>query len=157
MLKLSVSKPDWQRAIRALRVSAERKAELVAEAAGAETIAYLRSLTDEMRPPARRGGQERPAHPGHWADITGQLAASYGWEVESIPGGVRLVLTNGADYAVYLEDRNGFFVLTGVADPGGPVEEQIRAAMAVIAPEWQVKAGPVQVVRGSNLDQGDLR
>lgn len=142
MLRLSVSQPDWQQAIRELAISAEEKAKKVLESVGIETVSYLRSLTDEMRPPAKRGEGERQAHPGHWADVTGQLALSYAWDVQGLPGyGARLTLSNSAEYAVYLEARDGFFVLSGVTDPGGPVEQALRQAIAAIAPEWELRFG----------------
>jgi hypothetical protein len=53
------------------------------EALGIQTIAFLRSLTNEMRPPVRAGEGARHAHPGHWSDITGILANSYGWSLFS--------------------------------------------------------------------------
>lgn len=135
MLRLTVRQPNVAAQVAALRVSIQERVALVFEAVGAETIAYLRSLTDEMRPPIRRGGTPRRAHPGHWADVTSQLANSYGYEVEVLgDGGVRLVLRNGAEYAGHLEARDGFWVLSGVADPGGPVEEALQAVLPVIAP-----------------------
>lgn len=98
---------------------------------GDATIAYLRSYTSEMRPPARSGDtKERPAHPGHWADDTGALAGAYRYEVQRRGGEVRLVLLNDMEYAIYLEVRDGFFVLSGVTDPGGPVENALRQALA---------------------------
>lgn len=141
MLTLSVRKPDWQKAIQGLAVETEQKIRLVMEAVAVETIAYLKSHTAERRPPARRGGPLRPAHPGHWADVTGQLVNSYAWEVNPIDGGTRLVLRNDAEYAVYLEARDGFFVLSGVTDPGGPVEEALVEVCAKIAPEFRVVRG----------------
>jgi len=111
-------------------------------AVGLKTVAYLRSQTSERRPPVRAGGNERPAHPGHWADISGQLAASYDKDVQETPGGYRLVMTNSAEYAAALEARDGFFVLSGVTDPGGPLEVALRQAVATIAPEWTVTVYP---------------
>ena len=68
---------------------------LAIEAGCVEEIAYLRSLTDEMRPPApvnsagryipvaERTGMRR-AHPGHWADVSKNLASSYDHDVEIV-------------------------------------------------------------------------
>jgi hypothetical protein len=137
----------------------------VAEAVGALTIAYLRSLTNEMRPPigaqrrmgllglgrgqqgpreaieymSRGKGGPRPAHPGHWADVTGQLALSYSYEVRRTFGGIELVLKNNAEYAMALEAHDGYFVLTGVTEPGGPAEQALRRAVAEIAPGWEFR------------------
>jgi hypothetical protein len=138
MLQFSVRKPDVQKAVADLKVSIEEKARLVLEAVGVEVIAYLKSITDERRPPARGGLAERFAHPGHWADVTGILANSYGWEIVKIPGGWRLVLYNTAEYAIHLEHKEGFFVLSGVADPGGPVEEAVAEVVPRVAPGMRV-------------------
>lgn len=135
MLTLTISQPNVAAAIARLKVSIQERAALAFESVGVEVIAYLRSLTDETRPPVRRGGRLRQAHPGHWADVSGQLALSYGYEVDRLPdGGVRLVLKNGAEYAAYLEARDGFFVLSEVADPGGPVDQALEKVLPVIAP-----------------------
>lgn len=145
LLELSVSKPDWQQAIREMVADAETKARKVLESVGIETIAYLRTLTDEMRPPAKPGEGERHAHPGHWADVSGQLALSYAWDVVGLPGyGARLTLSNSAEYAAWLEARDGFFVLSGVTDPGGPLDEALRHAIAAIAPDWELEVGDVR-------------
>lgn len=106
-----------------------------AQAVGIKTIAYLRSLTSEMQPGYSRGklsgggrgskGAPRQAHPGHWADRTSILAASYYWKVEGVPNGARLTLGNSASYAKWLEDRNGYWVLSGAIARGGPVDNII--------------------------------
>jgi hypothetical protein len=142
MLQLSVRQPDWQKAIQDLAVAEREKIRLVLESVGAETIAHLKSITDERRPPARGTLGERFAHPGHWADVTGVLANSYGWEIQPTENGWRLILSNTAEYAIHLEARHGFFVLTGVADPGGPVEEALKDVASKIAPSWSVSALP---------------
>ena len=76
-LTFSIDDDEWVRGIEALEMPVVEKLGNIADAIGAETVAYLRSLTNEMRPPARKGEAPRQAHPGHWADVTGQLAASY--------------------------------------------------------------------------------
>lgn len=180
MLTLSINQAGMQEQIRAAIASKvldlQTAAVEILKTVGAETVAYLRSVTDEMRPPigahlnataAVEGGYyaleeggfvraqgpkraiaarmtlgsgvPRPAHPGHWADITGHLALSYAFSVVPTWNGARLTLSNSAEYAVYLERRNGFYVLSGVTDPGGPVETQLRAAVAVIDPTWEVR------------------
>jgi hypothetical protein len=106
---------------------------------GRRVVAYLRSLTNEMRPPIRTGGATRAAHPGHWADVTGRLAAGYEWRVDDTPTGAQLLLFNEVEYAAYLEAHDGFFVLRGVADPGGPVEIAMREAVPQVVPGWEVR------------------
>jgi hypothetical protein len=115
--------------------------ELMLMAVGEKTVAYLRSLTSEQRPPVKRSGPVRSAHPGHWGDVTGQLANSYGYYVYRSPGELQLVLYNTAEYAIFLEQHEGFFVLSGVTESGGPVEMAIRHAVAAIAPDWRVVIG----------------
>lgn len=117
----------------ALRID-ERRAMHALEAIGIEATNWLRSLTAEMVPPAgsrlvvradgtshlytpprHRGEGERQAHPGHWADVTGQLALSYGYEVLRVGAGVwMLELHNTSEYAEALENRSGYWVLEGV-------------------------------------------
>ena len=52
------------------------------EAAAIEYINYLRSTTHELRPPAKKGEGLRAAHPGGWADITGNLNRAYWFLVD---------------------------------------------------------------------------
>lgn len=146
MLTLSVDQPDWAEAIAAIEADDATKLRHVVDAIGPEVIAYLRSLTSEMRPPARVPGTSvvtgpRRAHPGHWADVTSVLAASYDFDVAGTPRSVTLTLRNTAEYAIHLENRFGYWVLSGVADPGGPVEQSLRRAVARFAPEWEVRRG----------------
>lgn len=131
-VKFTVDKPGVVEALAASSQAAQDKAEMLLASVGIETIAYLRSFTSESRPPARKGEGPRPAHPGHWADVRGQLALSYGYRVERIGTVSRLVLFNDAEHAIYLEHMEGYFVLQGVTDPGGPVVEAVRRAAALL-------------------------
>jgi hypothetical protein len=148
-------------AIDRIRRQTVQKTVNFANAVGAQTIAELRSLTSEIRPPAgarttapmthrtvspgrlsrivqRRlparssigSGHARRAHPGHWADITGQLAASYAFTVRATERGAVLRLSNSAAYAKYLEEHDGFWVLSGAVEQGGPVDRIIAALNA---------------------------
>ena len=51
------------------------------EYAGFNLVAFLRTLTTKLRPPAKLGEGMRQAHPGGWADITGNLNAAYRFRV----------------------------------------------------------------------------
>lgn len=115
-----------RKSVEATLFKTKQKAVYAAHVVGSETIAFLRSLTDEMRPPARAGEGPRRAHPGHWADIRGTLSASYSYKVEATEFGARLTLINTAEYAVYVDLREGFYVLRGVGDVGGPIERILR-------------------------------
>ena len=50
-----------------------------------DEVGFLQSFTAEMRPPLRKGQPPRPAHPGHWADVTGDLASSFKTRVGKLP------------------------------------------------------------------------
>ena len=106
------------------------------DALGIEIVAWLQSLTAEMRPPPgsrlvvsaagrqylytppRYAGEgDREAHPGHWADVTGTLAAAYGHDVQMAGAGVwMLELVNSSAYAEALEARDAYWVLDPVFD-----------------------------------------
>jgi hypothetical protein len=119
----------------------DKRIELILQIVGANTVAYLRSLTTVRRPPVRKGEGERWAHPGGWADISSNLANAYAFEVRQSGAGWELVLSNHMEYAAYLEAKDGYFVLSGVTEPGGPVEQAIRDAVAEVAPGWVVRYG----------------
>lgn len=53
------------------------------EKSGFDLVAFYRTITSELRPPVRAGDGMRQAHPGHWADITGNLASSYRFTVNA--------------------------------------------------------------------------
>lgn len=130
-LRLQSVRPEVLAAVKRLELTTQQKIALVAEAMALEVVAYLRSLTAETRPPAKAGEGWRYAHPGHWADITGQLANSYDHYVAVVAGGVVVAFVNYAEYARHLEQHDGYFVLSGVTAPGGPVEVAlVRVAKA---------------------------
>lgn len=140
MLTLQAVEPDVLSAVKKLQLDASRKLELLADMIGADVIAYLRSLTSELRPPAPGKHDPRQAHPGHWADVKGQLAGAYGYEVERRSDAeVALILKNGSEHALWLEIKEGFFVLRGVAERNGPVAQALRKVIAAVAPGWQVE------------------
>lgn len=122
MIKATVKKANYRKAVESTVFVTKQKAIYAAHVVGNETVAYLRSLTDDMRPPARNGEGPRRAHPGGWADVRGTLAASYSYKVDPTEHGARLTLVNTAEYAIYLELMDGFYVLSGVGEPGGPIE-----------------------------------
>lgn len=137
--RVELPEPDFAEAFQALEADIPTKAGFILELVGSQVIAYLRSLTGNMRPPARKGEPPRSAHPGGWADITGNLALAYAYEVTQEPDGATLTLTNHMEYAAALEAKDGYFVLKGVADRNGPVEEEIRRIAALVAPDWEIR------------------
>lgn len=139
MFTLSARQPDWQQAIKYLAITTEAKVAKVMDSVGSETIKYLQSFIALSHPPGRpRVG---PFHPGGWRDQSKSLSEGYNYTVTPVRGGTRLAIRNDDQEASYLEHRNGFFVVGGVTDPGGPVETALVAAAAVIAPEWVVARG----------------
>lgn len=154
--------------LRRLSMSVGERLVLLGELIGLEVISYLRSLTTNSRPPVRKGEPSRRAHPGGWADITGTLALGYRFEVladgkkvrwstaqapgddpgrinvlrASLPDApistVEIVFINGTEYAAALESHDGYWVLSGIEDPGGPIEPAIRRAVSIVAPEWRI-------------------
>jgi hypothetical protein len=135
----TVLSEDILREIEAVRISEMQKVRNVAEMVGHETIAFLRSKTGETQPPLRAGQPSRRAHPGGWADVSGNLALAYEFEILEEPDGWLVHFRNGMEYAAILEARDGYFVLRGVTDPGGPVDRALRIAIARIAPDWTVQ------------------
>jgi hypothetical protein len=149
---------------KAVEVETIERFRLAADQLGREVIDYLKSLADppEFRPglarskktgklyqptfvgPRRANRQlaiegPRRAHPGHWADRSGQLALSYTYEVLVDRNGVSLVFRNTAEYAFWVEVHDGFFVLSGVLDEGGPADKAFRAIAAKLYPDWRVE------------------
>jgi len=108
----------------------------VADFVGIRTIELLRSYINETRPPVRPGEPARKARYGHWADNSGNLARAYDYNVEQTPNSITIVFSNSMDYAAALDVKEGFFVLRGVADRGGPVEQMLRRAVQELAPDW---------------------
>jgi hypothetical protein len=142
-LHLSAVTPEVLEPLLKLQMDEKQKLILILQMVGMQTIAYLRSLTSEMRPPGRKPSGiktgVRRAHPGHWADLSGQLANAYSWEVIDRGNEVVLVLRNSAEYAMWLELRDGFFVLSGVTEPGGPVMKALEVIVPQVAPGWSVR------------------
>jgi len=123
MLTLTVGKPEWQKAVAAIALTTEAKARLIVESVGKETVAYLKSRTEQDR---------------GWVNRSGELARSYRYSVAEVLGGAALTLYADADHAIYLEARDGLFVLNGITDRGGPIEQALREVCAAIAPEFTV-------------------
>lgn len=80
------------------------------EDAGDEIIEYLRSYTGQLKPDGRM------KHPGEWADITYHLKESFYNNVTKTEVGWVLTLGNDASYAIFLDRKRGYYVLSGVID-----------------------------------------
>ena len=109
----------------------------IVDAALGETVTQLKGHTNEMRPPIKPGGPLRAAHLGHWADRTKVLVNAYRHEVHGSASLVEGLLINDdpGGYGRFLDERGAFFVLRGVADPGGPVQRVLAATVARF-PGW---------------------
>lgn len=127
-------------AIKSIEASTRTKVRLVLQEVGELTVKYLQSYLVTAGGPPDYKSPPRPPHPGHWRDITGLLRESYYWRIRERAGGPVLELGNTADYAAALEARVGYFVLSGVTDPGGPVERAMRQAVKVVAPDWIIRS-----------------
>lgn len=131
LLSIRTKPADFEAAIRALAPDTEARLLRVLDAVGAATVEWLASRTTE-----ERGWVTRRLTPK-------VLAESYSYTVARLEqGGARLTLANTDFTSVFLEAWDGFFVLSGVLDPGGPVEQKLIEVCADIAPEFVV------VVRG---------
>lgn len=104
------------------------RAEQTLELVGVRLVTWLQAFLKESAPPVRAGEGERTRRRGWWADVTGQLALAYSWEVRQVgPTTWGLVIINSAEYAEALEAKEGYFVLSGAFDTG-TAEELLRAA-----------------------------
>lgn len=126
--------------IKGIEASTRDKVRLLLIEVGDLTVRYLQSyLTTSGGPPDYKS-PPRPPHPGHWRDISTTLRDSYYSRVQMRGGWPVLEIGNTAPYAAALEARIGYFVLTGVTDPGGPVERAMRQAVRVVAPDWIIRS-----------------
>ena len=162
-VSFQVERAEWQEAVRNAIPQGTRLLAQVLEMIGWETVSWLRSHTDKMRPPIRKGLAERPAHPGEWADVSGDLARAYRFEIWAglnrvrwsaegeavtvrgvIPrqieptAGLTLFIVNSWAYAAALEAKNGYWVVSGVGDENSPVFRALYAAIAAM-PEWTIE------------------
>lgn len=135
-----------------------------------DVVTYLKSYTSKKNPPrykrkyninaaqfgvarvkltAKTRGSinpDRPAHPGGWSDVEGDLRDKYYGRVEVSPnGGHRLVIGNRSEHAAYVEAMDGLFVVTGVFQPGGPVMRALNKYLKKHAPGVKVRRESIGV------------
>ena len=112
MLKVKVRQPNWKQAIESLVPTTIGTVVTVLDEVGKEMVDWLESLTEAERGwIARRGGAG--------------LAGGYRYAVAKTETGARLVIRNTVFYSIILEQRDGLFVLSGIMDPGGKVEQKL--------------------------------
>lgn len=128
---LQLDMSEMRQRLEARAKEGDKKLGQILEEVGALTVAFLRSYTTEKN----RAG--RPKHPGGWADKTFKLRDSYYYEVQREAGAWLLIIGNTGRHAQLVE-ATGKFVVRGVTEPGGPVEEALRKAVAQLAPDWVV-------------------
>lgn len=122
----------------AVKMDEMQKMRNALEMIGRDVVAFLRSTTSTTRPAARAGEPRRKAHPGGWADVTGNLANAYAFEIIQDGSGFVLRFENSMEYAATLEERDGYYVLSGVTESGGPVEQALKQVVSRAFPEWRV-------------------
>ena len=88
------------------------------DAAGREIVEFARSITSEIRPPARKGEGERLGHPGHWADDTKNLANAYDSDAGIEGDRVYCEVSNSMEYAAALDAKDDYWVLRGLETGG---------------------------------------
>lgn len=82
------------------------RVQLTTEVLAVETVNWMRSTDPrKTQPPARAGEGERVAHPGGWADITGNLQSQYKYRLTRYPRYIELMWMNVAEYAKYLDGK----------------------------------------------------
>lgn len=132
-----------------------------------DVVAYLKSYTSKKNPPryARKFfinkdqarikvtkknigsiSPDRPAHPGGWSDVEGDLRDKYYGRVEKAEnGGWRAVIGNRSEHAAYVEAMQGLFVVTGVFDKSGPVMKALNKYLKMYAPGAKIMNRVVSV------------
>lgn len=79
-----------------------------------DMIEHAQGYTGRLRPPVYAGNPPRPAHPGNWADITTQLVQGYTYSVRWLGNELHFVFGNTVEYAIYLEKKSGYWVVSGL-------------------------------------------
>jgi len=120
MLSLSVNNDEFRAKLKRTLSDRLERGKRVVKLTATEVVNHATSLTGETRPPAKSGEGPRKAHPGGWADITGNLAISI--QVGDITVtrtkvkasfGVKAEASAVMEYAEVLDQRDGIDVLGG--------------------------------------------
>ena len=101
-------------------------------ASGVDVMNFAKSHTSEMRPPVREGEGERAAHPGRWADDTGELIGTHTSEYLKMYKHIhRVFLRTNMEYDEALEQMDGFSVLDYLIE-GGHATKFVEARLKEI-------------------------
>lgn len=152
MRNIELTMDDWIHEILQL-VAVDVKTYLVSYTSKVNPPRYKRryTLVNDVRTKVTKKmgiNAGRPAHPGGWSDVEGDLRDKYYARVEKAPtGGWRLVVGNRSDHAVYVEAMDGLFVVTGIFDVKGPVYKAINKYLKLYAPGAKIisRTGGIEV------------
>lgn len=164
-----VESPDYREFVNNIEMSMGERVQTILRLIGVEVRVYLQSYTSKRNPPRYRkkytygdSGErlkklykyeqralqpDRPAHPGAWSDVSKELMEGYYVQVKKNDVDWELVIGNRSSHAVYVEAKDGYFVVTGIMDPGGPVDRAIRRAFKLMGATWKIQNRPGQIVQ----------
>jgi len=129
---------DFYRQIGEEKRKVERVIPAVMEVVGIRIVEWLRSTDPSFG--IQSGG--RVAHPGHWADDSSNLSRGYAYEVIPTNQGFTLRFSNNIEYAAELDEKEGYFVLSGVADHMmAPAIVELKRALRSALPHYQIEIG----------------
>lgn len=155
-----VEEPDLLDMIKNISTNSQDQVRAVLEFARTDLLVFLKSYTNVYRPPryqrkfrlndqSRRiavdpGDRQdwRPAHPGGWADVENTLRDNYYVQLNWVGNAWQLLAGNRAPEAVFVEAMDGYFVVSGVMEPRGPVGRSIaKAVKALGIKNWKITGG----------------
>ncbi len=146
---LLIPEADMLAVVRRMHRRLDLKVLFVLDYIGKEVVRFLRDYTTELRPDDPRAVWStgpRPAHPGHWADITRDLRKKYAYEVVTVKEGEHLlVLKNQSEHAAYVEAMEGFYVIRGVLARGSPVHKALHQIMLRLDADEVLKYGGMRL------------
>lgn len=168
----SVDSPDLREMIAAISTVTTDQVHAVLEFVRKDVLYFLKSYTDVLVPPVgyqRKFGFDanlkrvavpstdrtgwRPAHPGGWGDVTGDLKAKYKTDLQFVDNAWQLTIRNDSEHAVYVEAMHGMFVVHGVLEPNGPVATSIKRALSALNVPWKVQGSAI-TSNSATLDIG---
>lgn len=153
--------PDMTDFMSSIQITMDEWIHEILQLVAVDVKVYLTSYTSKMNPPRYRRkftlvndvrhkvtqktigsiSPDRPAHPGGWSDVEGDLRDSYYARVEKADTGWRLVIGNRSGHAAYVEAMDGLFVVTGIFAENGPVWKAINKYIKKYAPGSKITRG----------------
>lgn len=140
--RLDVDLTDFRKEIRQAQWALGERMEDILEEVGRRVVAYLRSYTGASKePPRDLSGRKYKRkygrlHPGGWVDRTYTMRESFHYEVRRESGHWVLQIGNTAPHAHLVEAKHGIFVVRGIEEDGGLIEQRLRDVLREVAPEW---------------------